>query len=141
MLTTRNKIIDDLEIHQTSCRKKVVQVFIEHSGVAFSESEIRKYLAGEFDRASIFRTVKILIQKQFIHQVICDQGILKYALTSDCKSSEDHPHFQCMECNKVFCLTETIKSINLPSGYVAKHQYVLIKGDCIKCIKPLKIIK
>lgn len=137
MQTSRNKIIVDLEMPGTSCRKEVVQMFIENRGVAFSESEIKNRLKGEFDRTTIYRTVKTLIQKNFIHQVICDHGILKYALNND-KSQEDHPHFQCIECNKVFCLKETFKSINPPSGYVVQHQYVLIKGHCIKCIKPLK---
>lgn len=133
MQASRNKIIDDLEIHQTTCREEVVKVFIENGGVAFSETEIRKHLTGEFDRTTIYRTVKILIEKNFIHQVICDHGVLKYALTNDNKSRGSHAHFQCSKCGKVFCMTAVIENVNPPKGYVVQDQFLLIKGSCQKC--------
>ena len=133
MQTSRNKIITDLEIHQTSCREEVVKVFIENGGVAFSEAEIKKQITGEFDRTTIYRTVKILIEKDFIHQVVCDHGVLKYALTNDYKSLGNHAHFQCSECGKVICMTTVIENVNPPEGYTVQDQFLLIKGSCKKC--------
>jgi len=132
-MTKRNKTIADLEIHQTSCRKEVAKVFTDHSGIAFSEGEIRDQLNGDFDRTTVYRTVKILIKKNFIHQVICDQGVLKYALSVNDKSLDDHAHFQCTDCGKVFCLAEKVGKINTPPGYVMQNQILLVKGSCKKC--------
>ncbi|AYB34846.1 Fur family transcriptional regulator [Chryseolinea soli] len=133
MVTKRNKIIADLEIHQTSCRKEIVKIFMDHSGIAFSEGEIRDQLRGEFDRTTVYRTIKILIKKNFIHQVICDQGVLKYALSTHDKTLDDHAHFQCTDCGKVFCLTGKIENVGAPPGYVVQQQILLIKGSCKKC--------
>lgn len=133
MVRNRNKTIADLEIHQTSCRKEIVQVFLDHSGVAFSEGEIRKHLRQKFDRTTIYRTVKILNMKKFIHRVICDLGVLKYALTDRFRSEGEHAHFQCTKCKTVFCMESEIHTTNPPKGYLMQSTLLLIKGICKRC--------
>jgi Fur family ferric uptake transcriptional regulator len=133
MLTNRNKTITALEIHQTSCRREIVQVFIEHSGVAFSEIEIKSGLKGHFDRTTIYRTVKILTEKNFIHRVICDFGVLKYAVTDSERLQQEHPHFQCIKCKTVFCFEGEIQNVNPPKGCLMRSQCLLITGICKCC--------
>ncbi|HWA34421.1 MAG TPA: transcriptional repressor [Cyclobacteriaceae bacterium] len=129
----RNKTITDLQIHETSCRREIIQVFLDHSGVAFSEGELRTHLHQKFDRTTIYRTVKMLIRKNFIHRVICDLGVLKYALTDRPGSKSEHAHFQCMKCKTVFCIEGEIQTANPPKGYTMQSTLLLMTGVCKSC--------
>lgn len=128
-----NKTIRELAIYQTSCRREIVQVFLHHSGIAFSEGEIRKHMRQKFDRTTIYRTVKILIKKNFIHRVICDSGVLRYALTTNLGSTSEHAHFQCMKCKTVFCMEGEIPRTIPPKGYLMQSTLLLMTGVCKHC--------
>lgn len=128
-----NNTIRELAIYQTSCRREIVQVFLDHPGVAFTEGDIRKLLDEKFDRTTIYRTVKILITKKFIHRVICDLGVLRYALTDVHGSNDEHAHFQCTKCKGVFCIESEIQNTNAPKGYLMQSRLLLITGICKSC--------
>ena len=118
-----------LGIRVTPLRDDLIGLFINNPGTAFSESELNEYVNGEFDRTSVYRSIKMLLKKVFIHKVICENGVLKYALTLKNNVIRNHPHFQCTKCGKVSCLTQQkVPELMLPDGYQVSAINLLIRG-------------
>lgn len=128
------EIISGLKIRKTQGRDEIIQLFTQHPGLALSEAEIGKKIGGHLDRTTIYRTVKTLLDKQFIHQVVCENGILKYALSQT--KEKGHVHFQCDDCGKVSCIPEKmVEPVKLPRGYQIKNLHLLVGGQCKSCSK------
>lgn len=127
--------VHQLDLRNTRLREGMVSFFKERPGLAFSESEIKEMLNLPHDRTTIYRTIKTLLNKVFIHKIVCENGILKYALSESKINVHSHVHFQCTQCEKVFCLNESIvqKPI-LPESFEAEDCYFLVKGSCRNCI-------
>lgn len=123
----------DLGMRITPLREGLINLFQNNPGVAFSEAELNDVSGRSFDRTTVYRTIRALLKKVFIHKIICEDGVLKYALNSK-KMAGDHPHFQCTVCHQVTCLhNQHIKDHHLPSGYEALQVDLLIRGVCAHC--------
>ncbi len=122
---------NELGIRTTPLRDELTSLFLNHPGVAFSETEINDMVDGKFDRTSIYRSVKTLLEKVFIHKIICENGVLKYAHPQQHDVVIHHPHFQCTPGGKVSCLEEyPIAPVPLPTGYNAHTINLLVRGNC-----------
>lgn len=118
-----------LGIRVTPLRDDLIGLFLNNPGIAFSEHELNEYVQGEFDRTSVYRSIKILLEKFFIHKIICENGVLKYALTQPGKIVRNHPHFQCTRCGTVTCLSEQdVPALALPEEYQVASINLLIRG-------------
>jgi len=125
--------VHELDLRNTRLRDNMVAFFKERPGLGYSENEIKQMLESPNDRTTIYRTIKTLLKKVFIHKIVCENGVLKYAL-NDSKSDFDHAHFQCNQCEKVICLKETrVQNPKLPEPFEAEACYFLIRGNCRKC--------
>ncbi len=124
-------VVSRLDLRSTRMRECVITLFNENPGKAFSESDIRQVLPIMCDRVTLYRTIKTLLSKVFIHKIVCENGVLKYALNESKTDLEPHVHFQCTHCNSVFCLSNYAISIPpLPNGLRANEYHFLIKGSC-----------
>lgn len=129
----KNKVsLSHFNLRATPIREEMITLFMNNQGVALSEAEINQLFNHKADRVSIYRTVKILLDKMLIHKVICENGILKYALNQ--KHPHHHPHFQCTACGKVICLgSKGLTQIDMPTGYTKEATHLLVKGLCPAC--------
>lgn len=118
-----------LGIRLTPLRGDLITFFLENPGVAYSENEINEIVDGEFDRTTVYRNLRMLLKKVFIHKIICENGVLKFALTPKNKPYRNHPHFQCTICGKVSCLQDyEVQNIKLPDEYQTCGLHLLIRG-------------
>ena len=137
MMLEPNTILKDNNLRVTTCRDQVLRLFIQAQS-ALSNADIEDGLSNEFDRVTVYRTLKTFLKKGIIHKVPDDTGNLKYALCTDECSGEQHNHqhvhFKCENCGLTVCLDHVkIPEIKLPEGYYFADSNLLVNGTCDKC--------
>lgn len=131
----KGKLLSANNLRSTHIREQLISLFLDNEGVAFSQAEIDQFFYHCFDRVTIYRTVRTLLEKSVIHKVICDDGVLKYAHKGIAKLTDIHPHFQCTTCGQVKCLVaKSAQDIKMPIGYTLSTMHILIKGVCAQCV-------
>ena len=92
----------------TPFRVAVLNVFKKHKN-AIDMGQIEKSLK-EFDRITLYRTIKTFIESGLIHEIVMPGDIKKLALCSEECGNEHHEHnhqhlhFKCDTCDEVYCL-------------------------------------
>jgi Fur family ferric uptake transcriptional regulator len=131
--------LDQFGLRSTGSRQAVLAAF-QKAGYALSQGDIELALSNEFDRVTIYRTLKSFLASGLLHKVLDDQGSIKYALCHDMCHQEththqhDHVHFKCTQCGQTTCLeTVHIPQIILPEHFVKQESNLLIQGICKVC--------
>ncbi len=132
--------LEQFQLRNTPCREGVLKV-LQSKSFAQSQGDIESNLASQFDRVTIYRTLKSFLSSGIIHKVLDDVGGVKYALCKElCHHSDgsnhqhDHVHFKCTQCGQTTCLEEVyIPKIILPLGYSRQESNLLIQGVCREC--------
>jgi Fur family transcriptional regulator, ferric uptake regulator len=137
MTKAEAQILHDFDLRNTSSRYAILSLFLKKS-FALSYTDIEKEISDEFDRVTVYRTLKTFLDKGVVHKVLDDSGALKYALCNElCSTSahhHEHVHFKCIRCEQTSCLDDVnIPQVALPAGYQAKELNLLIQGNCQKC--------
>lgn len=130
-----HELINAAHLHRGACRESIIKTLLE-SKHALSESEIKDKMEGKFDRTSVYRTFKTLIESQVLHQIVIDKGLIKYAVNHQQHSMIQHAHFYCTECGKVVCVEPRIpisKEEQLPHSFTVKSAEIIYKGTCNQC--------
>lgn len=129
--------LNDFHLRHTSCREEVLNEFFS-ANYALAHHDIEDGLKDNFDRVTIYRTLKTFVDKGILHKVLDDEGGLKYALCREAcdhdQHHHDHVHFKCQQCGQTTCLEHTlIPAVDLPTGYSRKETNLLIQGLCPLC--------
>lgn len=130
-------ILQSHKLRITDCRQVIIQEFLDKN-IALSHSDLEEILKQQFDRVTIYRTLKTFLDKDLIHKVLDDSGATKYALCSHGETvhdhSHEHVHFKCEICGETTCLEDiTLPQIKLPAGFEKKDMSLLVQGVCEKC--------
>ncbi|MEN9958092.1 MAG: hypothetical protein RLZZ474_336, partial [Bacteroidota bacterium] len=133
--------LDQFGLRSTESRLAVLSAF-QQAGYALSQGDIEQTLSKEFDRVTIYRTLKSFLASGLLHKVLDDQGSIKYALCHDMchqglhQHQHDHVHFKCTQCGQTTCLeTVHIPQIILPEYFIKQESNLLIQGVCRGCNK------
>jgi Fur family ferric uptake transcriptional regulator len=129
--------LKEYDLRSTGCRRDILHLFFSEP-YALSQSFFEENLGQEYDRVTIYRTLKSFLDAGFIHKVLDDKGGIKYALCPDSCTPEHHydhhVHFKCRICNKTVCLDDIeVPLFRLPETYHFEDVNVLITGTCDKC--------
>ena len=131
--------LDQFGLRSTGSRQAVLTAF-QQAGYALSQGDIEQALSSQFDRVTIYRTLKSFLACGLLHKVLDDQGGIKYALCQDrCHHDSnhhhhDHVHFKCTQCGQTTCLdTVHIPQIILPEHFIKQESNLLIQGICRGC--------
>ncbi len=128
-------LLGNKNLSKTPCRVEILNTLIE-AGTALSENDIRNKLSYNFDRTTIYRTIKSFLDQDVIHSISLDNGEVRYAITRTREKHIEHfhAHFYCDGCTNVYCLPrpEFIPP-QLPEGFVASGFDLLINGKCKNC--------
>jgi Fur family ferric uptake transcriptional regulator len=130
-------ILQSHKLRITDCRLDIIQEFLAKN-VALSHSDLEETLNQQFDRVTIYRTLKTFLDKDLIHKVLDDSGATKYALCAHGESenvhNHEHVHFKCETCGETTCLEDiTLPQVKLPAGFIKKEMNLLVQGVCEKC--------
>jgi Fur family ferric uptake transcriptional regulator len=115
----------------------VLNFFLE-ANHALSNAAIEDKLNKNYDRVTIYRTLKSFQDKGIIHRVLDDEGSPKYALCRhECDAhahKHNHVHLKCSQCGETNCIESVeVPPITLPEGYSYREADVLLQGVCKNC--------
>lgn len=89
------------------------------------------------DKASIYRVLEMLAEKEIIHVIEDGSRSLKY---EPCHShdghviNDQHVHFYCERCKETFCLEDIkVPEISVPDGFEPRSVNYVLKGLCPDC--------
>lgn len=130
-------ILQSHKLRITDCRLEIIQEFLDKN-IALSHSDLEDKLKQQFDRVTIYRTLKTFLEKDLIHKVLDDSGATKYALCAQGDTEHDHDHehvhFKCEVCGETTCLEDvSLPQVKLPKGFEKKEMNLLVQGICDKC--------
>jgi Fur family transcriptional regulator, ferric uptake regulator len=135
-LSQAQAILKKANLKVTSLRKDVIEI-IYGADHAVKSTEIEQQL-GDFDRITLYRTLKSFEEKGLVHKINGSDGSSLYGQCHNCNEHEhnhheSHLHFQCDICNKTFCIDNVaIPSFQIP-GYEVKGQNIILTGRCKEC--------
>ncbi len=127
------------KLRNTDCRVKILECFQRHN-YALTQGLLEQELQAEYDRVTIYRTLKSFVDNGLIHKILDDEGGIKYALCNEnCSSSthnHSHVHFKCDHCGQTICMESVaIPKINVPDTYIISDINVLVNGICDQCLQ------
>jgi Fur family transcriptional regulator, ferric uptake regulator len=138
--TEIESLLTNHHVRKTKVRIAVLDLFMSNS-YALSHAEIEQRIDTEFDRVTIYRTLKSFEEQGLIHRVIDDSGAMKYAICSPSSNCQEHRHhdqhihFSCNKCGKTFCLDMVpVPAIQLPPNYQFEKLDLLAQGICKDCL-------
>ncbi len=136
-MSTSVDILKRSDLRKTPFRIRVLDYFILQPHAAVRNTDLEQNI-GDFDRITLYRTLKTFEEKGIIHEVVDGSKDQKYALCHhDCKvhiSDGDHAHFSCKLCGNTYCLDSVGElNIQLPSNYVLDKVQVMLSGTCDNC--------
>jgi Fur family ferric uptake transcriptional regulator len=105
-----------------------------------SHADLAATLAHEgFDKATIYRNLVELADAGIVSRMELGDHVWRFELKRPHKEhADEHPHFVCVECGEVACLTDV--SVNVSPAPASKGSVigeltqVLLKGRCDRCV-------
>ena len=135
-MNTIEKILEKKQVRITAVRQLLLEFFVEKNKI-LGLVELEKAFPRA-DRITIYRTLKTFEEKGIIHSISNGTAEVKYALCNEfCTPTQhvdNHPHFQCVKCNRLECLESVlVPQIELPKGYSIENVEMTIRGICANC--------
>ena len=125
---------ENYNFRTTPFREKVLSLFLSKD-YALSLEVIEDDLE-QFDRITLYRTLK-LFQDQGIIHVVNSGNVKKYAMCkSECSSEmhhHDHVHFTCDKCQQTECIESNPLELKLV-GYKINELEINVNGLCKNCL-------
>lgn len=120
----------------TSSRLEVLNHFFSKTH-ALSHQDLESEI-NAIDRVTLYRTLNSFEEKGITHKILDQNGVAKFALCkSECSEHhhhDNHFHFHCNNCNKTFCLDESLKQeIKLPNNFLMQDVRLNVRGLCDSC--------
>ncbi len=134
-MNTALSILKQHKLRVTDCRLEIINEFLGKQ-VALAHSDLEESLNSQFDRVTIYRTLKTFLDEDLIHKVLDDRGATKYALCTHeaAEHNHEHVHFKCEKCGETTCLESiALPKIPLPKGFKKHEMSLLVQGTCNKC--------
>jgi len=83
--------------------------------------------------ATVYRTVRLLLDSGDIHAVVLPDGQLRY----EAANLGHHHHFRCNVCHLVYdlpgCMMPIPNGTSLPNGFRVEGHEITLYGTCPKC--------
>lgn len=121
-------------LRKTKSVKILLNEFDEKSS-AISVVSLVDSLTTKMNKTTVYRVLDRLEDDGILHSFLGKNGLKWYAKCNDCTSGvhhDVHPHFQCVSCGKVDCLTIKFTIPEIPNRKVDVSQ-VLLQGTCESC--------
>jgi Fur family ferric uptake transcriptional regulator len=131
-------VLRDAGLRSTNPRVAVLQHF--HANRApLSHGELVEVLADHgFDAATIYRNLTDLTGAGLLNRINLGDNVWRFEPRGRSKATPlEHPHFVCLQCGEVSCLSEVrVKLTPAPGSLksvVNSISDIVIKGHCTQC--------
>jgi Fur family ferric uptake transcriptional regulator/Fur family zinc uptake transcriptional regulator len=128
-------ILSESGLRATKQRITVLDLLILE-GSPLSHAEISAMLAEPLDKVTLYRTLQTLQSAGIVHQVQGLDGVWRFCAHSrDAEGCPgDHPHFLCLHCGKMVCLTgQKMPRVEVPEGMEVEGKQLVVYGTCSQC--------
>jgi len=130
-------ILKKHSLRKTPFRIEVLMLFVKNATKGLTPSFIESSIKN-FDRITLYRTLKTFEKSGVIHMAIDGSNATKYALCHEnCTTHnhlDDHAHFLCTDCGETYCLENIVqKGIKLPANYKLTSSHLALSGICENC--------
>jgi Fur family transcriptional regulator, ferric uptake regulator len=126
-------------LRSTSARLAVLQN-LQKARTPISHAELAKDLVPTgLDRATVYRNLMDLAESGLVARAELGDHVWRYEIKREGHHhNAEHPHFVCIDCGEVTCLTDVDVAISPTPGSkkstIAGLTEVLLKGHCGKCV-------
>jgi Fur family ferric uptake transcriptional regulator len=125
-------------LRRTAARIAVLRQLRE-ARVPLSHADVSQRLSEQgFDKATVYRNLVELAEAGIVSRFELGDHVWRFEWRD--QSSDrytEHPHFLCLDCGEISCLTDVTVSISPSPGSkrsrVADVSEVLLKGRCDRC--------
>ena len=133
MINKVNYLLKKSGLSITPLRKEVLAFLLENE--ASSLDDIKKNIK-DFDRVTLYRTVKVLIKFKIIKELSFENKkflSLNRNIHKSSDSFEQSVYFYCMYCNNLTFLNNKIISFDITPDYEVHQSESIISGKCNLC--------
>lgn len=133
MINKVNYLLKKSGLSITPLRKEVLAFLLENE--VSSLDDIKKNIK-EFDRVTLYRTVKVLIKFKIIKELSFENKkffSLNRNINKSSDSFEQSVYFYCMYCNNLTFLNNKIISFDITPDYEVHQSESIISGKCNLC--------
>ena len=133
MINKVNYLLKKSGLSITPLRKEVLSFLLENE--VSSLDDIKKNIK-EFDRVTLYRTVKVLIKFKIIKELNFENKkflSLNRNINKSSDSFEQSVYFYCMYCNNLTFLNNKIISFDITPDYEVHQSESIISGKCNLC--------
>ena len=130
------RVVERLERggHRVTAPRLKVLAEIADAGDQFAAEEIAQRLRG-VGRATVFRTLKLLVEMDVLCRVLLDDGSLRYRWSR----RGHHHHLVCSECGAVEDFTacdvaELVSELTRRSKFTVEGHWLEVYGRCNACV-------
>ena len=124
----------DLGQRQTQQRDSITEVILDSAG-PLTVNEIleraQRVVPG-LGIATVYRTVKLLLENKLVQTVILPSGETRY----EAAGLGHHHHFHCRSCDEVFDLSSCPVSVpqgSFEGGFIIEDHELTLYGTCPAC--------
>jgi Fur family transcriptional regulator, ferric uptake regulator len=125
----------------TSTKEDILAI-LKQKKQALAHKDFQNAFEKNIDRVTIYRALDRLVLEGKIHKITNFDGIIQYALCSECHNHSEievqhhhhnHAHFYCNSCKETTCINDCVPNIILDTKYKILETQILINGICDKC--------
>jgi len=118
----------------TSKRRQIYRILMNRTDHPSAEEIFIQAKAEmpEISLATVYNCLDALVRYGLIKEVIHEKGATRY-----CSNPEDHHHFYCTKCGKVYDIKATHqvceRCISVPEGFQIQQFDIVLRGICANC--------
>jgi Fur family ferric uptake transcriptional regulator len=128
-------VIERLELRghrMTTSRRRVIEAVLAQTGHFTVDDVLRR--VRRVGRATVFRTMKLLLDLNIVCRVLLDDGTLHYRVST----GRHHHHLVCTECGRVEdfsqCDVESlVRDLQKATQYEVQAHWLEVYGRCQSC--------
>ncbi len=138
-------MLRDAQVRVTPARIQVLATLLD-APRALTHHDVQENLLA-LDRVTLYRTLDFLTETGLAHKIAADDRVFRYSAGADQAAQEagmkhqQHGHFKCTRCAKVFCLDTSGEAAmlrealqgSLGRGFQSHDIEFTIKGWCADC--------
>lgn len=120
---------------RVTSNRLAVLALIEQAPVALSHADLEAALPAGFDRVTLYRTLDSFVEAGLLSATVGADRVRRFSpLTGDPAGHNDHLHFHCDDCGRVFCLpAKPPRRPSVPEGFQVEGADLYVHGHCADC--------
>jgi Fur family ferric uptake transcriptional regulator len=120
-------------------KTKAISLLLEmlnNTDEALSVVELVDRLKATINKSTVYRALERMEQDGIVHSIVSKDGLKWYAKCTGCSTechNDNHAHFQCLQCGKMFCLPIKMEK-PVVKNYKIESSEFFLQGKCKVCL-------